>query len=68
MSAQLRLMIAGNSGIGFFVLDMQRAFRNADMFAAVIMLGIVGYLLNRVFLLVERRVVKWSPQYQNAND
>ena len=61
-------MIAGNSGIGFFVLDMQRAFRNADMFAAVIMLGIVGYLLNRVFLLVERRVVKWSPQYQSAND
>jgi ABC-type nitrate/sulfonate/bicarbonate transport system permease component len=57
-------MIAGNSGIGFFVLDMQRAFRNAEMFAAVIVLGIVGYLLNRLFLWVERRAVGWSPQFQ----
>jgi ABC-type nitrate/sulfonate/bicarbonate transport system permease component len=61
-------MVAGNSGIGFFVLDMQRAFRNAEMFAAVLMLGIVGYLLNRVFLWIERRVVGWAPQFQNAND
>lgn len=60
-------MIAGNSGIGFFVLDMQRAFRNADMFAAVLVLGIVGYLLNRVFLWVERRAVGWSPQFQANN-
>jgi ABC-type nitrate/sulfonate/bicarbonate transport system permease component len=61
-------MIAGNSGIGYFVLNMQRAFRNANMFAGVLVLGLLGYALNRLFLLAERRLVGWSAQFQRSND
>ncbi len=61
-------MVAGNSGIGFFVLNMQRAFRNAEMFAGVVALGILGYLLNRLFLLMERHFVGWSAQFQRAHE
>ena len=61
-------MVAGDSGIGFFVLNMQRAFRNADMFAGVVVLGILGYVLNRLFLLVERHLVGWSVQFQRAHE
>lgn len=61
-------MVAGNDGIGYFVLSMQRAFRNANMFAGVLVLGILGYLLNRVFLLLERYFVGWSTQFQRPQD
>ena len=59
-------MVAGNSGIGYFILNMQRAFRNAHMFAGVLVLGALGYVLNRLFLLAERYVVGWSAQFQRA--
>lgn len=53
-------MVAGNDGIGFFVLDAQRSFRLAEMYAGVIALAILGYLLNFLFVLIERRVLAWS--------
>ena len=52
-------MITGNSGIGYFILDMQRIFRVAEMFAGIFTLGIVGYLINFVFLKVEQYFLRW---------
>jgi len=52
-------MIAGNSGIGYFILDMERVFRIPEMFAGILTLGIIGYLINFVFLQVERRFLRW---------
>jgi ABC-type nitrate/sulfonate/bicarbonate transport system permease component len=56
-------MVAGNSGIGFFTLFAQRSFRVPDMYSGIITLGIVGYGLNALFLLVEQRVMKWHIGY-----
>ena len=52
-------MIAGNSGIGYYILLAQRSFRVGEMYAGIIVLGLVGYALNRLFLVVEGRVLKW---------
>lgn len=52
-------MITGNSGIGYFILDMQRIFRVPEMFAGIFMLGLLGYLINFVFLRVEGRLLRW---------
>lgn len=52
-------MITGNSGIGYFILDMQRTFRIAEMFAGIFTLGLLGYLINYAFLLIERHVLRW---------
>jgi ABC-type nitrate/sulfonate/bicarbonate transport system permease component len=52
-------MIAGSAGIGYYIMTMQYAMRAADMYAAVLVLAAIGYLLNRAFLLVERRVLHW---------
>ena len=52
-------MVASNSGIGYFILQTQRSFRIPEMYAGVVTLGLLGYLLNRVFLLVEARAVAW---------
>jgi ABC-type nitrate/sulfonate/bicarbonate transport system permease component len=52
-------MIAGNSGIGYFILDMQRIFRVPEMFAGIFTLGILGFAINFVFLKIEGRLLHW---------
>jgi ABC-type nitrate/sulfonate/bicarbonate transport system permease component len=52
-------MIAGNNGIGFLLLEAERTFRIADMYGFIIALGLVGYVLNRLFQMVDRRVLAW---------
>ena len=52
-------MIAGNSGIGYYILDMQRIFRVPDMFAGIFTLGLLGFFINFVFLKVEQHVLRW---------
>lgn len=53
-------MIAGGDGIGSFILQKQRSFQVPDMYAAIVALAIVGYLLNASFVALERRVVFWG--------
>jgi ABC-type nitrate/sulfonate/bicarbonate transport system permease component len=55
-------MVAGNDGAGYFILYNQQSFRIPEMYAGILSLGVVGYLLNRVFLEVEKRVVGWHIQ------
>jgi NitT/TauT family transport system permease protein/sulfonate transport system permease protein len=55
-------MVAGSSGIGYFILDKQRTFRVPEMFAGIFTLGILGYCANRVFLAVETRILHWRPR------
>jgi ABC-type nitrate/sulfonate/bicarbonate transport system permease component len=52
-------MIAGNSGIGYFILDMQRIFRVPEMFAGIFTLGVLGFAINFLFLKVEGRLLRW---------
>jgi ABC-type nitrate/sulfonate/bicarbonate transport system permease component len=52
-------MVASTNGIGYFVLQSQRSFAIPEMWSGILLLGILGYVLNVVFLLVERRVLRW---------
>ncbi len=52
-------MISGNSGIGFFILDMQRVFRVAEMYAGILTLGLLGYCINFGFLRLEQYFLRW---------
>jgi ABC-type nitrate/sulfonate/bicarbonate transport system permease component len=53
-------MVAANSGIGYFILQAQRSFEVAQMYAGIFTLGIVGYLLNFIFIRIEKKIVHWS--------
>jgi ABC-type nitrate/sulfonate/bicarbonate transport system permease component len=53
-------MIAGSGGLGYFIVETQYAMRPAEMYAAVLCLAAVGYLLNRGFVAVEARLIFWS--------
>ena len=52
-------MIAGAQGIGYYIVSMQFAMRPADMFAALLLLGVVGWGLNACFVIVEARLLHW---------
>lgn len=52
-------MVASVNGVGYYVLQSQRAFRIPEMWAGIILLGLIGYVLNVVFLLWERRILRW---------
>lgn len=52
-------MIAGDSGIGHYLVLMQFAVRAEEMYAAILLLAVVGYLLNRGFVAAERRMLFW---------
>jgi ABC-type nitrate/sulfonate/bicarbonate transport system permease component len=52
-------MVASSNGIGYFVLQSQRSFAITEMWSGILLLGILGYVLNAAFLLVERRVLRW---------
>lgn len=42
-------MLVGSEGIGFFIIDAERSFKFNEMYAGLIVLAIVGFLLNTVF-------------------
>ncbi|MGE4240545.1 ABC transporter permease [Ramlibacter sp.] len=52
-------MIAGSEGIGYYLMTMQFAMRAGDMYAAILLLALLGYVLNLLMLAVEKRVLHW---------
>ena len=52
-------MVASTNGIGFFVLQSQRSFAIPEMWSGIVLLGILGYVFNLVFMIIERRVLAW---------
>lgn len=52
-------MIAGEQGVGSYLVLMQFAGRAPEVYATVILLAILGYALNRGFVAAERRAIHW---------
>ncbi|MFI6316013.1 ABC transporter permease [Nonomuraea sp. NPDC050556] len=64
LSLSLILMVLSewllaDDGLGHFLITAQRTFEILDVWAAVVLLGLIGYLLNVAFLAVEKRVLRW---------
>lgn len=53
-------MVAGNDGIGFYILEAQQAFNIRRLLAATLLVALVGYLINAIFLLLEKRFAHGS--------
>jgi ABC-type nitrate/sulfonate/bicarbonate transport system permease component len=52
-------MVGSTDGIGYFILDAQRRFRVAQMYAGMFALALLGYALNQLFNLLHRRLLRW---------
>ncbi len=57
-------MIAGQNGLGFFIINAEYSYRFKEMYAGILAIGIAGLLLNRLFtLMVEQRLMGWYHGY-----
>jgi ABC-type nitrate/sulfonate/bicarbonate transport system permease component len=52
-------MLAGNTGIGYYILNAQQTFNIQQLLAAVLTIAVIGYALNTIFLIIERRSMRW---------
>ena len=55
-------ILAGLDGLGNWVLLAARSFRSADLFAGVMLLGLIGYLSGLMLLMAEKRLLAWRPR------
>jgi ABC-type nitrate/sulfonate/bicarbonate transport system permease component len=52
-------MVGSTNGVGNFIVEAQRSFAITDMWSGILLLALIGYVLNLVFELCERRVLRW---------
>lgn len=53
-------MVGSTDGIGYFVLDSQRRFKVAQMYAGMLALALLGWGLNQLFNLLQRWLLPWQ--------
>jgi sulfonate transport system permease protein len=54
------MFIGSDNGLGHRIIDAQQVLNVKSMYSAILAAGILGYTLNVLFLVLERRVVHWS--------
>ena len=55
-------MLTGGGGLGYFILDTQRTYRVKETYVGIVIVGALGYLLNMLFLMVQRKVIGWHAE------
>jgi ABC-type nitrate/sulfonate/bicarbonate transport system permease component len=61
-------MVGSTDGIGYFILDSQRRFRVAQMYAGMLTLAILGYALNQFFNVLYRLLMPWHVGLMRMKD
>jgi len=56
----VEMFIGTNVGLGHRILDAQLVYKIPEMYSAIIITGIIGFLINKLFILLEKRVIHWS--------
>lgn len=54
------MFIGADSGLGNRIINAQQVMNVRDMYASILAAGALGYALNILFLLLERKIVHWS--------
>lgn len=61
-------ILASSNGIGYLLSLSQQTFNVPATYGGVLFLALLGWLFDSVFLLVERRVLRWHVSYQGAHN
>lgn len=54
------MFIGSDNGLGHRIIDSQQVLNVKSMYAAILSAGALGYALNVLFLVIEKRIVHWS--------
>jgi ABC-type nitrate/sulfonate/bicarbonate transport system permease component len=59
-------MLSSAPGVGSNVILAARAFRSADLYAGILIIGMMGAVITMVLDLAERRLLRWRPQLDRS--
>jgi len=59
-------MLSSQPGLGHMVLVAARAFRSADIFAGIFVLGVLGFLTNSLMQRLEAYLLRWRPVHSGG--
>ncbi len=54
------MFIGSENGLGHRIIDAQQVFNVKEMYASILITGALGYLMNLLFLLMEKKLIHWS--------
>jgi len=57
---------SSTNGLGYVLLNSKNTFVYRPMWSAILMIGLLGYALNALFLLFERRALGWHRGWRAA--
>jgi ABC-type nitrate/sulfonate/bicarbonate transport system permease component len=57
---------SSTNGVGYVLLISKNTFQFSPMWAAIVLIGVLGYLLNVLFLIAERRLLAWHRGWRAA--
>jgi ABC-type nitrate/sulfonate/bicarbonate transport system permease component len=57
---------SSTSGVGYVLLISKNTFQFTPMWAAILLIGVLGYLANVLFLIAERRLLGWHRGWRAA--
>jgi ABC-type nitrate/sulfonate/bicarbonate transport system permease component len=53
-------LVAAQSGLGYMIMDAATFFRIPVVYVGIILIGLIGFAIERVIATLERRFVHWS--------
>lgn len=60
-------MLTSLPGIGSLIVIAQRQFRSADVYGLLVVVGLMGFLINNLFAIVEQVLLRrWPPRVQES--
>lgn len=54
------MFIGTTVGLGFRIYNAQLVYRTSEMYAIILLTGLVGYFLNKIFAIIEKKLVHWK--------
>jgi NitT/TauT family transport system permease protein len=55
-------LVGSQSGLGFFLVQAQSFLQMPNMFAAIVIFGVLGFCANLLVAGLEKRVIRWRPE------
>jgi len=52
-------MFASIEGLGFYILNSSATFKVPETWAGALLVGVIGYVISILFVLVEKRILRW---------
>lgn len=54
------MFIGADQGLGHRIIDGEQSLRVTDMYASILVAGMLGYALNMIFMYLDKRLIHWN--------